>query len=62
MVSTLESRNSITSFRECRTRSVSVFTFISGSTRREHAGARTRDPLDLDHAHAAAFTGVRLSA
>ncbi len=62
MVSTLESRNSITSFRECRTRSVSVFTFISGSTRREHAGARTRDPSTSTTHTRQALIGVRLSA
>ena len=60
--STLEARNSRTSLRECRTRSVSVFTFIPGSALREHAGTRTREPSTSTTQTRHAFTGVRLSA
>ena len=61
-MSTLEARNSITSFREWRTRSVSVCTFIPSSTGREHAGTSTRAPSTSTMQTRQAFTGVRLSA
>jgi hypothetical protein len=61
-VSTLESRNSITSFLEWRTRSVSVRTFMPSSTRREQDGTSTLEPSTSTMHTRHAFTGVRLSA
>ena len=58
----LEPRNSITSLREVRTRSVSVRTFMSGSTFREQAGASTRAPSTSTTQTRHALIGVRLSA
>ena len=42
--STEEASSSITSFRDTRTRSESVRTFIPASAVREHEGTSTRDP------------------
>src|SRR4051812_49653657 len=61
-VSTLEPRNSITSLRDCRTRSVSVEIFIPASAVREHAGTSTRDPSTSTTHTLQALIGVRLSA
>ncbi len=61
-MSTLEPRNSITSFRECRTRSVSVRIFMPASTGREHAGTSVRAPSTSTTQTRHALIGVRLSA
>jgi hypothetical protein len=60
--STDEPRNSRTTLRDVRTRSLSVWTSMPGSTRREQAGARTRDPATSTTHTRQTFTGVRLSA
>ena len=60
--STLDARNSITSLRECCTRSVSVVTFIPSSAARLHAGTSVRAPSTSTTQTRHAFTGVRLSA
>ena len=60
--STDEPRNSSTTLREVRTRSVSVWTSIPGSTGREQAGARTRDPVTSTTHTRQTLTGVRFSA
>src|SRR5581483_11688734 len=47
--------------RDVRTRSESVRTFIPGSTRREQAGASTREPSTSTTQTRHTFTGVRVS-
>ena len=59
--STDEPRNSRTSFRECRTRSDSVWISIPGSTLREQAGTRTRDPVTSTTQTRQTLTGARFS-
>src|SRR5215471_11882861 len=60
-VSTDEARNSITRRRLRRTRSESVLMDMFGSTLREHAGTRVRDPSNSTTHTRQTFTGVRVS-
>jgi hypothetical protein len=59
--STDEPRNSSTILRLRRTRSESVWTSIPGSTLREHAGTRTREPSTSTTQTRQTLTGVRFS-
>jgi len=61
-ISTDDARNSITSFRERCTRSVSVVTFMPASAVRLHAGTSVREPSTSTTHTRHAFTGVRFSA
>ena len=61
-MSTEEARNSITSLRECCTRSVSVLTFIPSSAVRLHAGTSTREPSTSTTQTRHTFTGRSVSA
>src|SRR5215831_12757363 len=60
-VFTDEARNSITTRRLRRTRSESVLMDMFGSTLREHAGTRVRDPSNSTTHTRQTFTGVRVS-
>ena len=59
--STDEPRSSSTILRECRTRSVSVWISMPGSTLREQAGTRTREPVTSTTHTRQTLTGVRFS-
>ena len=59
--STEEARNSSTTRRLSRTRSVSVRTVMPGSTGREQAGTRARDPSTSTTQTRQTLTGVSVS-
>src|SRR5271155_4686755 len=59
--STDDARNSSTMRRLRRTRSESVLMDMFGSTLREHAGTRVREPSNSTTQTRQTFTGVRLS-
>ena len=56
-----EARNSRTIFREVRTRSESVRTFMPGSALREQAGTSVLDPSTSTTQTRQTLTGVRFS-
>ena len=56
-----EARNSMTIFRDVRTRSESVCTFMPASALREQDGTRVREPSTSTTHTRQTFTGVRFS-